>query len=63
MYVVVTDMKRPFLLGVAPVKTGRRHGFVADAGWAHVVGVARRRAAIALALAAAAPRLREDDAG
>jgi hypothetical protein len=49
---------------VAPAKTGRRHGSVAEAGWAHAVGVALLLAAIALGLAAAAaPRLLEDDAG
>jgi hypothetical protein len=48
---------------VAPAKTGRRHGSVAETGWAHAVGVALLLAAIALGPAAAAPRLREDDAG
>jgi hypothetical protein len=39
----------------APAKTGRRHGSVAEAGWANAVGVALLLAAIALGLAAAAP--------
>jgi hypothetical protein len=43
-------------------KSEGRHRSVAGAGWAHAVGVALLLAAIALGLAAAAPRLLEHDA-
>jgi cytochrome d ubiquinol oxidase subunit II len=58
-------------LGLPPARAGRLatacliagFGFltVAEAGWAHALGVTMLLAAIALGLAAAAPRLLEDD--
>ena len=58
-------------LGLHPARAGRLatacliggFGFltVAEAGWAHAIGVTMLLAAIALGLAAAAPRLLEDN--